>query len=211
MNGIDISLLSYYHTIVLRKKVQNLARKLTLPIGIEMKKKLLLALILVITTFGLFAATTDNFTVTTVVGNVDLMTISTAKYTGTTVSTFDNLTAYTTLPITSGGTQTVNAWLSTLSNNRAGFSVNMKASAMKSSISGQADAFINYTVSCNTASVTTSNGTEVTATNPVVAYSSLSQVTSTSNKIALTINQADFDKAVSGSYTGTVTFIYTAN
>lgn len=139
------------------------------------------------------------------------MTISTVKYTGTTVATFDALSPYTTLTITSAGTQTVNAWLSTLSNNRAGFSVNMKASAMKSSISGQADAFINYSVSCNTASVTTNNGTEVTAANPVVAYSSLSQVTSTSNKIALTVNQTDFDNAVAGSYTGTVTFIYTAN
>ena len=177
-----------------------------------MKKILLLALlILLVSTSGLFAATTDNFTVTTVVGNVDLMTISTVKYTGTTVATFDALTAYTTLPITTGGVQTVNAWLSTLSNNRAGFKVNMKATAMKSSISGQADAFINYTVSCNTASATTNNGTEITASNPVVTYSSLSAVTSTSNKIALTVNQTDFDKAVAGSYTGTVTFVYTAN
>ena len=177
-----------------------------------MKKKLLLALlILLITTSSLFAVTTDNFTVTTVVGNVDLMTISTAKYTGTTVATFDALTAYTTLPISSGGLQTVNAWLSTLSNNRAGFRVNMKASAMKSSISGQADAYINYTVTCNTASATTNNGTEVTASNPVVIYPSLSAVTSTSNKISLTVSQTDFDNAVSGSYTGTVTFIYTAN
>lgn len=160
---------------------------------------------------AVFAATTDNFTVTTVVGNVDLMTISTTKYTGTTVATFDSLTPYTTLSISSGGTQTVNAWLSTLSNNRAGFSVNMKASAMKSSISGQADAFINYTVSCGAASVTTNNGTEITATNPVVNYPSLSQVTSTSNKISLSVNQTDYDKAVSGNYTGTVTFMYTAN
>ncbi len=177
-----------------------------------MRKTLLLAaLILLIPTSALLAATTDTFTVTTVVGNVDLMTISTSNYTGTTVTTFDALTPYTTLSITSGGTQTVNAWLSTLSNNRSGFSVSMKASAMKSSISGQADAFINYTVSCNTASVTTNNGTEITAANPVVTYPSLSQVTSTSNQISLSVNQNDFDKAVSGSYTGTVTFIYTAN
>lgn len=106
---------------------------------------------------------------------------------------------------------TTNAWLSTLSNNRAGFSVSMKASAMNSSLSGQADAYINYTVSCNTASVTTNNGTEGTATNPVVTYPALTSVTSTSNKISLSVNQTDFDKAVSGSYTGTVTFIYTAN
>ncbi len=177
-----------------------------------MKKTLLLAvLISLITTLGLFAATTDSFTVTTVVGNVDLMTISTTQYSGTTVSTFDSLTPYTALAITGGGTQSFNAWLSTLSNNRAGFRVNMKASAMKSSISGQSDAFINYTVSCNTASVTTNNAAEVTATNPVVTFPSLSEVTSTSNKISLSVNQTDFDKAVSGSYTGTVTFIYTAN
>lgn len=177
-----------------------------------MKKILLhVLLILLITTSSLSAVTTDNFTVTTAVGTVDLMTISTLKYTGTTTTTFDNLIPYTTLPISSGGLQTVNAWLSTLSNNRAGFRVNMKASAMTSSISGQANAYINYTVTCNTASATTNNATEVTAANPVVSFSSLSAVTSTSNKIALTVNQADFDKAVSGSYTGTVTFMYTAN
>jgi len=177
-----------------------------------MKKILPLALLIVlITTSGLLAATTDNFTVTTVVGNVDLMKISTTLYTGTTVATFDALTPFTTLAITTGGTQTVNAWLSTLSNNRAGFRVNMKASAMKSSISGQANAYINYTVSCNTASATTNNAAEVTATNPVVTYAALTAVTTTSNKVSLTVNQTDFDKALSGSYTGTVTFIYTAN
>ncbi|MGB4406605.1 MAG: hypothetical protein WBI82_07080 [Sphaerochaeta sp.] len=177
-----------------------------------MKKPLLLAvLIVLISTTALFATTTDNFTVTTIVGNVDLMTISNAAYSGTTVTSFDALTPYTELPISSGGTQTINAWLSTLSNNRAGFRVNMKASAMTSSISGQADAYINYTVSCNTASVTTNNGSEVTAANPVVTFPSLSEVTSTSNKISLSVSQTDFDKALSGSYTGTVTFTYTAN
>ena len=175
-----------------------------------MKKLLLLTvLILLLATLGLFAATTDTFTVTTVINTVDMMTISTAKYTGTTVASFDNLTAYTTLAVSGGGVQTVNAWLSTLSNNRAGFKVTLKATAMKSP--GQTDAFINYTVSCNTASVTTNNGIEMTATNPVVNYPALTAVTSTSNKISLTVNQTDFDKAVSGSYTGTVTFIYTAN
>lgn len=177
-----------------------------------MKKTLLNALlILLITTSGLFAATTDNFTVTTSVGTVDLMTISMVQYTGTTIGTFDNLTAFTTLAISSGGAQTVNAWLPTPSINRAEFRVNMKASAMTSSISGQANAYINYTVSCNTASATTDNAIEATAANPVVIYPSLTAVTSTSNKIALTVNQADFDKALSGSYTGTVTFVYTAN
>lgn len=176
-----------------------------------MKKILLAALILLITTSALFAATVDTFTVSTVVGNVDLMAVSTTKYTGTTTATFDNLTPFTTLGVSSGGTQTVNAWLSTLSNNRNGFSVTMKASAMKSSVAGQANAYINFTVSSNTASVTTNNAIEVTAANPVVAYPSLTEVTSTSSKINLTVNQGDFDKALSGSYTGSVTFIYTAN
>ncbi|MDY0289708.1 MAG: hypothetical protein RBR15_12855 [Sphaerochaeta sp.] len=176
-----------------------------------MKKILLAALILLITTSTLFAATTDNFIVTTVVGNVDLMTVSTTEYTGTTVDTFGKLTPFTKLVITSGGTQTVNAWLSTLSNNRDGFSVSMMASAMKSSVAGNENAYINYTVSCNTVSVTTKDGSVVSSTKPVVAYPSLSKVTSTSNKIDLTVDQDSFDKALSGSYTGTVTFVYTAN
>ena len=179
-----------------------------------MKKKLLLALlILLITTSGLFAATTDNFTVTTVVGKLDLMRISTVKYTGKDLSVFNSLTDFGTLTIPSSGVTppSFSAWLSTLSNNRAGFSVSMKATAMKSSISGQADAYINYTVSCGNASLQTNNGTEVTAANTVVAYGALTEVTSTSNKIALTVNQTNFTQAVSGTYTGTVTFMYTAN
>lgn len=36
--AIDISLLNYYYTVVLRKKVQNLARKPTLPIGNDDEK-----------------------------------------------------------------------------------------------------------------------------------------------------------------------------
>jgi len=177
-----------------------------------MKKILLALLILLITTSGLFAATTDNFTVTTVVENVDMMTISDAEYTGISLINFNGLTHHLPVTISSTGAPiNFNAWLSTLSNNRAGFTVNMKATAMKSSVSGQADAYINYEVSCNTASVTTNNGTEVTSTNPVVTYPTLTEVTSTSNEIALTVNQGDFDKALSGSYTGTVTFMYTAN
>jgi len=177
-----------------------------------MKKNLILALLIIlVTTTGLFAATTDNFTVTTVVGTVDLMRISTLKYTGNTIDTFEDLTAFTTLTISGGGVQTVNAWLSTLSNNRSGFNVSLKATAMKSSISGQANAYINYTVSCNTASVTTNDGAEVTAASHVVSFPSLSAVTSTSNRVALTVSQTDFNKALSGSYTGTVTFTYTAN
>ncbi|MBI9095434.1 MAG: hypothetical protein JEY71_11175 [Sphaerochaeta sp.] len=177
-----------------------------------MKKTLLLAvLIVLISTSGLFATTTDNFNVTTVVAILDLMTVSTTQYTGSTVTSFDNLYPFTTLAISAGGAQTFEAWLSTLSNNRAGFRVNMKASAMKSSISGQADAYINYKVGCNTAFVATNNGSEVTAPNPVVTFPSLSEVTSTSNRINLSVSQTDFDKALSGFYTGTVTFIYTAN
>ena len=177
-----------------------------------MKKiQLLAALFLLITTYSLSSAATDSFIVSTVVETVDMMTISTSKYTGTAVNTFESLDPFTNLSIANGGAQTFDAWLSTLSNNRAGFKVSLKASAMKSAISGQADAYINYTVSCNTASVTTNDATEVTAPDLVVDFSSLSAVTSTSNKIALSVNQTDFDKAVSGSYTGTVTFIYAAN
>jgi len=176
-----------------------------------MKKILLLAaLILLTTTYSLFSATTDNFVVTTEVGKVDLMTVSKTLYTGTTVASFEALIPFTTLAINSGGAQTFNAWLSTLSNNRAGFKVSLQASAMKSTI-GQADAFINYTVSCGGASVLTSNAATVTSTGYVVAFPGLTTVTKTSSKISLTINQTDFDKAVSGSYIGTVTFVYEAN
>lgn len=178
-----------------------------------MKKSLLvITLFILLATTPIFAATTDSFTVTANVTGIDVMKIATATYSGTTLATFNALTSFTSHTITGGGNQTsLNAWLTTLSNNRAGFKVTMKAEAMKSAVTGQGTAYINYTVTCNGKSVTTNNGTAVSAQDPVVTYNSLSQVTSTSNKISLSVNQTDFDKALAGSYTGTVTFTYTAN
>ena len=180
-----------------------------------MKKTIITTLvIMIIASASIFAALTptDNFTVTTDVALIDKMTVSTAKFTGTTLADYNNLTAYTTFAITTqAGTKTATGWLSTLSNNRKGYSVSMKATAMKSSEVTPA-AYINYDVECGGASLTTNNGTTVTATAPVITKASpVASIGSSSTQVFVTVNAAEFQAAVAGSYTGTVTFTYTAN
>lgn len=177
-----------------------------------MKKTIAILMILVLAGVGLFAAATDNFTVTTDVAPIDKMTVSTVEFTGTDESTFDNLTAYTNFAVTTqAGTKTGTGWLSTLSNNRKGYQVTMKATAMTSTEISPA-AYINYEVECNAVTLTTNNGTTVTAATPVVNITSpVTAIGSTSNEISVTVNAAQYAAAVAGSYTGTVTFTYTAN
>ena len=139
------------------------------------------------------------------------MKITAAKYTSTTPSNFDSAAAFTgPLGVTTSGTQTFNAWLSTMSNNRTGYTVSMSATAMKSTVSGQADSYINYTVTVNTKSITTNKGTAVSPVD-VITVTSLSALAVQSHKIALSVDQTTFNAAVQGSYSGTVTFTYTAN
>lgn len=179
-----------------------------------MKKTITILLILILAGTGLFAAVADNFTVTTDVSPIDLMTVSTVEFTGTTKTLFEGLTAYTNFAVnnTNAGTRTGTGWLSTLSNNRKGYVVTMAATAMTSTVSS-VDAYIDYIVEAGTAKLTThgSGTTTAEATNVVVTVPSLTALAPTSTEIFVTVNKDAFDAAVAGSYTGTVTFTYTAN
>lgn len=79
----------------------------------------------------------------------------------------------------------------------------MSATAMKSTITGQADSYINYTVTVNTKSVTTNKGTAVAPVD-VITVNSLTGLAVQSHQIALTVDQTTFDTAVQGSYTVSV-------
>jgi len=178
-------------------------------------KKNIVAVLLVIalSTVFIFAATNPpatSFDVSTNVSGINKMKITTAAFTGTTSSSFDSATAYTgPLAVTAAGSQTFSAYLSTMSNNRVGYKVTMGATAMSSTVSS-ATAYINYTVSVNNKSLTTNNGTTV-APVEVITVASLTGLASQSHQIALSVDATSFDAAVEGSYTGTVTFTYTAN
>jgi hypothetical protein len=98
-----------------------------------------------------------------------------------------------------------------MSNNRAGYKVTMTATAMKSTLQDQADAYINYTVTVNSKTITTTDATSNPASQDVITVASLAGLSSQSHAITLSVDQTSFEAAVQGSYTGTVTFTYTAN
>jgi hypothetical protein len=109
------------------------------------------------------------------------------------------------------GDQEIGKCLYALSNNRTGYVINMKARALKSSLSGYQDAFINFTASCGGAEVTTADDTWMEATACVEEFSELTSLQMTSNEIGLSVDAADYMMAVSGQYKGLVYFDFIAN
>jgi len=172
-------------------------------------KKMFITILLVsfLATVPIFAVT-DSFDVTTTVADVGLIKVTEAVSTVATVTAFNALTAYGDLAITSSGAQTFTAYMSTLSNSRSGYTVDMDATAMKSSI-GSADSYIDYTVTVNSVSLTTTGATPITGAT-ILTASTQTGISTQSKAISLSIDTTTFDAAVSGSYTGTVTFTYTA-
>lgn len=178
-----------------------------------MKKLISAILVLALASFAIFADT-DFFEVETKVEGVNMMKITAGQYNPTTPTPegFEGVDAFEgPLVINAAGDQSFNAYLSTLSNNRTGYTVSMTATAMKSSITSQADAYINYTVTVQGGgSITTNNTTSSPTSVDVITVASLTELTAQSRKISLTVDPTTFNSAVEGSYSGTVTFTYTA-
>lgn len=179
-------------------------------------KKFIIAALLVLTVFtaSIFADNPSpaSFDVTTTIGGINLMKITAAEFTGTTLAAFNSASAFSgSLPVNTSGTQTFSAWLSTISNRRTGFTVSMVATPMTSSVDTLANAYIDYTVSVNSESFSTNGATTPVAAVNVIEVTSLAGLTAHSYPIGLTVDANTFDAAVEGSYTGTVTFTYTAN
>ena len=138
------------------------------------------------------------------------MKITAAKYTSTDPDAIETAAAFGSLTVQSAGAQTFSAWLSTMSNNRAGYKVSMSATAMKGTTTELANAYSNYTVTVNGASITTDNTTSSPEPVVVISVSDLSQLSVESNEISLSVDPATFNSAVAGSYSGTVTFTFSA-
>ncbi len=187
-----------------------------------MKKILSLLLLLsIIFSSGVFAADPSpaSFDITTNVTGVNLM-----KFTSIAVATKeafeDSSNDWTTIDntVVAGSTalpvdNTFHdiAYISTMSNDRNGFTVSMSASAMKSTTSG-GSAYINYSVAIDDDNIATTNG----ATNnaeiaEVISNGSLSTLKVQSAKISIKVDKAGFDAAVQGEYSGEVTFTFTSN
>ena len=179
----------------------------------NMKKNIIAVLLVIaLSTAAAFAVDPTSFLVETAVTGINKMKITAAAFPANgTPTSFNSADAYTgPLTVATYGSQSFSAYLSTMSNNRGGYTVSMDATAMKSTESGEADAYINYTVTVNNVSLATNGATDVTAVT-VIDVESLTGRASQSHQIALTVDQTSFEAAVEGSYQGTVTFNYTAN
>lgn len=174
-----------------------------------MKKRYMLTLVFLLIALPTVFATTKDFTVTTIVDEVGLMKVSSAAILANTNQAFIDSGEFTTLPISTHGPQTFEAYMTVLANKRTGFEVSMKATAMVST-EGSHSAYIRYTVSCGSGTTTTPAGTGV-STLTVLGVSALTSLTGFSERISVDIDEATFNAAVAGSYVGTVTFIFTAN
>lgn len=176
-----------------------------------MKKLISAILVLALASFAIFADT-DFFEVETKVEGVNMMKITAGQYNPTTPTPegFEEVGAFEgPLVINTAGDQSFTAYLSTLSNNRTGYTVSMTATAMKSSITGQADAYINYTVTVNSKSITTNNTTSNPTSVDVITVTGLTALAKESHQIFLSVDPITYNSAVEGSYSGTVTFTYT--
>ncbi len=101
--------------------------------------------------------------------------------------------------------------LSVRSNNRAGYKVNVKATAMKHS---DANIYINYTITFGTGgsapTLTTNNGTQA-ARNSTFDQGVMTTMAAQHVALSVKVNEADYEAAVSGSYSGTVILEFVAN
>lgn len=172
------------------------------------KTYIAILLLSIIASTGIFAVN-DEFSVTTTVVEVGLMKVSSAAILANTVQAYNDSGSFTTLPITTHGPQTFDAYLTVLANKRTGFDVSMNATSMVST-EGSSSAYIRYTVSCGDGSTTTSTGAG-SSTLTVLGRSSLTELTGFSRKISVDIDETTFNAAVAGSYVGTVTFVFTAH
>jgi len=183
-------------------------------------KKNIVAVLLVIalSTAAAFAAdASSEFQVQTQVnGKHGLKLVAPGTTTPTNYGQFNNLSEATPGTFTINDTNyttddLVARKMVAMSNNRTGYVVTMSASAMASALTS-GSAYINYVVTAGGATVTTSDATVVDAAAAV--YSSPAELSSLdiyATDVAITVNESNYEAAVTGTYTGTVTFNLTAN
>jgi hypothetical protein len=178
-----------------------------------MRKNLIITLLLaILVTFSLAADDPSAaFSVTTSISAINEMKISNAVVTTETFKSSSTTFSGTVAIVGSGeganmdssGNVSFTAYISTLSNNRGGYSINMSATPLTND-----GATINYTVTVNEVPYTT--GTPSPSAVPVLTVSSLSELDAKSLPIAVTVVRSEYDSAVQGTYEGSVTFEYVA-
>lgn len=182
-----------------------------------MKKNLIALLIVALVTVGLFAAdpvtANDSFTVTTSISGINNMKVTTTAV-GTDGKTYSQLADFSNYAINSASDLSPSApiaYLSTQTNNRNGYKISLTVTAMKSTPTSGAVSYINYTIflGADTVGQKTDDGTAKTKSD-VIEQGALGGLTEKSYPIKITVDADEYAAAVEGSYTGTVTFNYTA-
>ncbi len=177
-----------------------------------MRKNLIITLLLaILVTFSLAADDPSAaFSVTTSISAINEMKIPNAVVTTETFKSSSTTFSGTVAIVGSGeganmdssGNVSFTAYISTLSNNRGGYSINMSATPLTND-----GATINYTVTVNNITFATKS-----ETNPktILTVEGLSELDTESLPIAVKVVRSEYDSAVQGTYTGSVTFEYVA-
>ena len=184
-----------------------------------MKKNLVaLLLVLVVVSFGLFAADPvaaqapgkAEFTVTTTVNGVAYMGVTNEQYDAPDAGDY---TLFTNLKIEEAGPQDFKAYITSFSNSPAGYKIAMSATAMANTSETGKDP-IHYTIGVTKSGETPESVAYATKTDGVAVevYNSgaLAAMSGKSYPLTLSVDSDSFAAATTGSYLGTVTFAYTA-
>ncbi len=179
-----------------------------------MKKNLIALLIVALVAVGLFAAnagspTSAEFKVTTTVSPYNLVSVTSEEFTGATLeawNTFLSTNAITdSVPVAEGTL----AWANVISNNKNGVDVYITASKMTGAATGN-NYKVDYTAYVNGASFDTSSD----SSNKIFLTAANSKATTSlfigSYEVTATLNGTSLNNAPQDTYTGTITFTFTA-
>jgi hypothetical protein len=182
----------------------------------DMKKTIAILLVLAISSVAIFAANaTGQFDVVTNVGGIHEIKLVTV---GTTVPTnkgaFDGLAAdnsvFTVDDNNYDSVQTVRQLIS-MSNNRNGYYMTLSATAMEADLGSSEFAYINYDVTAGGASLTTNDAASVDAAANIYDSGALTGMNFYSTNVTVDVDAEEYENAVTGSYSGTITFNLIAN
>ena len=185
-----------------------------------MRKNLITALLLTIAfTLPIAAADAPSaaFTVSASVSAISDMRITNIQVNEETFGDSGNIFSGSVAIVGSGdgqnmdgaGNVTFSAYISAISNNPAGYTIEMSATPLTSA--GTPPATINYIVSVIDAATSTADSYDTksdSAAVEVITAESLSALGVESLPISVQVYRSEFDSAVQGTYTGTVTFNY---
>jgi uncharacterized protein YfaP (DUF2135 family) len=174
-------------------------------------KKNIVALLLValVASVSLFAVADADLKLSTTISGINYMKLTESQFNPSvaSVSAYSQATANaTTETVSSAAATGTIAWLSILTNKRTGFTVTLTAEPLTSNTEGNTYE-IDYKISCGTAYLFTNGAPSA----PSITVSSITGLSAFSYAVSADLDDAQYAAALEDTYTGTVTFSYTAN